>query len=225
MGRFGSLAHGIGRPAYSEAMSNPGVLVVEDDAFTRGTLVAALQRYGLVVTSAVASAREALMVDPLPDVALLDLNLGPGPSGIDLAHELRHRHETIGLVLLTSYEDPRLLASDLPPAPRGTRHLSKRQVGEVSEVISAIKSAQQSPLEAGTHTRVAVSDALLDVLRGVAEGLSTPEIAKRRGVSEKAVEAAITKLCEHFDLQRLPSHNQRVRLASEYYAMTGQAPR
>lgn len=206
-------------------MPDPGVLVVEDDAFTRGTLVAALQRYGVVVTAAVSSAREALQVTPIPDVALLDLNLGPGPSGIDLAHELRHRHETIGLVLLTSYEDPRLLAGDLPSAPRGTRHLSKRQVGDVGEVIAAISAARQAPLDVSSSKRVGLSDALLDVLRGVAEGLSTPEIAKRRGVSEKAVEAAITKLCDHFDLQRLPSHNQRVRLAGEYYALTGQVPR
>lgn len=206
-------------------MPATGVLVVEDDDFTRGTLVAALQRYHLTVEAAVGSAREALALTELPDVALLDLNLGPGPTGIDLAQELRARHESIGIVLLTSYEDPRLLAGDLPPAPRGTRHLSKRQVGDVGQVVAAINSALSAPLESTPARRVDLSDSLLGVLRGVAEGLSTAEIAKRRGVSEKAVEAAITKLCDHFDLQRLTTHNQRVRLASEYYSLIGQAPR
>ena len=50
-------------------------------------------------------------------------------------------------------------------------------------------------------------------------------IARRREVSPKAVEATITKLCEYFDLDRQPSHNQRVRLVAEYYALTGQVPR
>lgn len=205
-------------------MAATGLLIVEDDDFTRSTVSAALQRFGLTISAAVASAREALAVDPIPDSALLDLNLGPGPSGIDLAHALRERHPTIGIVLLTSYADPRLFASDLPPVPRGTRYLSKRQVADVGAVIAAVSAAQQNPLDATVASRVALSDTMLDVLRGVAEGLSTPEIAHRRGVSEKAVEAAITKLCDHFGLQRLSTHNQRVRLASEYYTLTGQVP-
>lgn len=203
----------------------PGLLLVEDDAFTRSTLAAALQRHGFLNVVAVGQAREALALAELPPVALLDLDLGPGPTGIDLAVALREREPMIGLVILTTYDDPRLLASDLPTAPRGTRYLRKRAVSDVTTVVLALRAAQHSPLATPATIAIDLSDAQLDVLRGVAEGLSTVEIARRRGVSEKAVEKTLTKLCEHFDLQRLPTHNQRVRLAAEYYALTGQVPR
>jgi len=200
-------------------------LLVEDDGFTRSTLAAALERHGIAVSHAVSSAREALALPDLPDAAVLDLDLGPGPTGIDLAIALRERASTIGLVLLTSYDDPRLLASDLPLAPRGTRYLRKREVGDVIAVVGAIVGATRSPMAVASTDRVDLSDAQIDVLRGVAEGLSTAEIAQRRGVSDKAVEKTITQLCSHFGLERMPSHNQRVRLAAEYHALTGQVPR
>lgn len=202
-----------------------GVLLVEDDAFTRSTLSAALQRHGLASVTAVGSAREALALQDLPSVALLDLDLGPGPTGIDLALALRERDPAIGIVLLTTYDDPRLLAGDLPALPRGTRYLRKREVGDVAEVIAAVRAVQQQPLNGHASDAPGLTDAQLDVLRAVAEGLSTAEIARRRGVSEKAVENLITRLCEHFGLERLPTHNQRVRLAMEYYALSGQVPR
>lgn len=202
-----------------------GVLLVEDDAFTRSTLSAALQRHGIASVTAVGSAREALAIDRLPPVALLDLDLGPGPNGIDLAVALRERDPAIGIVLLTTYDDPRLLAGDLPTAPRGTRYLRKREVGDVTEVVTALNSARHQPLVAAPTGALTLSDAQLEVLRGIAEGLSTSEIARRRDVSEKAVENLITRLCEHFGLERLPTHNQRVRLAAEYYSLTGQGSR
>lgn len=201
------------------------VLLVEDDDFTRSTLTAALERHGVTVTHAVSSARDALTLVELPEVALLDLDLGPGPSGIDLAVALRERAPMIGLVLLTSYDDPRLIASDLPPAPRGTLHLRKREVGDVREVIAAIGSAAQRPIALARAEHADLSDTQIAVLRAVAEGLSTAEIARRRGVSPKAVEKTITQLCAHFGIERLSTHNQRVRLAAEYHALTGQVPR
>ena len=80
-----------------------GVLLVEDDSFTRSTLAAALERHGIVIAHALGSAREALALAALPDVAVLDLDLGPGPTGIDLAVALRERAPAIGLVLLVAF--------------------------------------------------------------------------------------------------------------------------
>lgn len=199
------------------------ILLVEDDALMRSTLTAALQGHGLRVT-AVGSAREALAVDEYTEVALLDLDLGPGPTGVDLAVALRERSPDIGLVLLTTYDDPRLIAADLPALPRGTRYLRKRDVEDVTEIVRVLGSAASAP-HAFTHPAgLPLTPIQIDVLRGVAEGLSTAEIARRRGVSDKAVENTITRLCEHFGLERDAEHNQRVRLAAEYYSLTGQVP-
>jgi len=222
----------VSESAYPDDMRGSGatdratheVLVVDDDAFTRSTLAPALERYGFNVT-AVATAREALALDDLPRLALLDLDLGPGPTGIDLAVELREREPQIGLVLLTTYDDPRLLSGSLPPIPVGVRYLRKRDVTDIRLVVTTVAAARSTPLSPARGSRVELTSTMLDVLRMVAEGLSTQEIARRREVSPKAVETTITKLCEYFDLDRQPSHNQRVRLVAEYFALTGQVPR
>ena len=200
------------------------MLVVDDDAFTRSMLAPALERHGFTVT-AVATAREALAIDPLPTMALLDLHLGHGPTGIDLAIALRERQPRIGLVLLTTYDDPRLLSGSLPPMPAGVRYLRKRDITEIRLVIAALAAARSAPFSPGRDARLEMTSTMLDILRMVAEGLSTQEIAKQRDVSVKAVEATITKLCDYFGLDRQSSHNQRVRLVAEYYALTGQVPR
>lgn len=202
----------------------PAVLLVEDDSFTRSTLSAALQRYGVRIAAAVGSSREALALEPLPAAALLDLDLGPGPSGIDLAIALRERNPSIALVLLTTYDDPRFKAATAVP-PRGMRFLRKPQVTDVAEIVDLLRAAMESPLLTVAGGEQPLSPMMIDTLQMVAEGLSTPEIARRRGVTEKAVEATITRLCEQFGLERLPTHNQRVRLAAEYYSLTGQVPR
>lgn len=200
------------------------VLIVDDDPFVRATLEPALGAQGFIVTSA-ASAREALAIEELPMLAMLDLHLGHGPTGMDLALELRKRHPTIGLVLLTTYDDPRLLSGVLPAAPRGMRYLRKRDVSDISLVVSTLRAAYADPLAPLRGSRLDLSDSMLDVLRMIAAGLSTQEIAKQREVSSKAVEHTITKLCDYFGLDRQTSHNQRVRLVAEYFALTGQVPK
>lgn len=207
------------------APNAPHVLLVEDDNFTRSTLAAALRGHGIHVSAAVGTAREALAMKDLPAVAVIDLDLGRGPSGVDVAVALRDRDPSIGLVLLTSYEDPRLVDDQLPLLPRGTRYLRKRDINNVNEVASVILDAAHGPLTMQRHEPLPLTESQLHILRGVAEGLSTAEIARRRGVSDKAVEANITRLCEHFDLPRVSSHNQRVRLTAIYYQLTGQPPR
>ncbi|MFY9220159.1 MAG: response regulator [Candidatus Nanopelagicales bacterium] len=187
-------------PKRHDAPNAHHVLLVEDDDFTRSTLAAALQSHGIKVVAAVGTAREALAMKHLPEVAVIDLDLGLGPNGIDVAVALREHDPLIALVLLTSYEDPRLIDTALPTLPRGIRYLRKRDVNNVNEVVSAIHDAANSPLAIQRLEALALTEPQLEILRGVAEGLSTAEIARRRGVTDKAVEGIITRLCEHFDL-------------------------
>ena len=80
------------------------VLVVEDDTLTRSLLVSVLKTHGITIAAESANVADALrdLGSQRIDAALLDLDLGPGPSGLDLAVELRHRDPEVGLVLLTS---------------------------------------------------------------------------------------------------------------------------
>jgi DNA-binding response OmpR family regulator len=72
-------------------MANLRVMVVEDDDFTRTTVVGALQIQGIDVISQTGSVGPAMKLAQQlkPDAVVLDLDLGAGPTGMDLAIALR----------------------------------------------------------------------------------------------------------------------------------------
>lgn len=215
----------------SDAMKAP-VVVVDNDAFTRSTVTAALEGRGHRVLGSYPDARSCLIgladLPTPPEVAVLDLDLGVGPNGLDVATALRSRLPRIGLVMLTHYRDPRLLTVEIPRWPAGMRYLSKSDIDDVGVLVAAIASARESPLRAarGSSTPDANLAGLtmtqIEVLRAVAQGYSTPEIARKRAVSVKAVEKVITRICEQLDLPRASTHNQRVQLVRAFVRMTGQ---
>lgn len=211
-------------------MPSTRVLVVDDHAFARATLTAALAGRGIDVRGA-GTAREAhaMALESRPSVALLDLDLGPGPTGIDLAHALRKALPALGVCILTSFRDPRLAGSGLPALPVGSLYLCKADVEHIDTIVAAISLlehaplARRAPLQMATGPTVALTDTQIDVLLLVGEGITTAEIAERRGVSTGAVEQTIARICERLDIPKNATRNQRVQLVQALHRLRGQA--
>ena len=72
-------------------MSNHRLLLVDDDDFTRMTVRAVLASldYDVIGDAAIVVTAMDLARAGRPDLAVIDLDLGEGPTGIDLAHGLR----------------------------------------------------------------------------------------------------------------------------------------
>ena len=207
-------------------MNTVRALVVENDPFTLASLVSALEYQRVSVVARATTAREGLelQLEHSPDVALLDLDLGVGPTGFDLAHALRRRQPEIGLVILSSYRDPRLIAPGMIDPPRGTSYLSKADISDFSTVVATVLAAVRNPLVARKPLRDVLpplTESQLEVLRMVAQGFSTQAIAQEREVSVKAVEQMIRRLSEILDLPRDGSTNQYVQLARAYLELAG----
>ena len=201
-------------------------LVIEDDDLMRVSLVAALASADVEVVASAKTSAEALELAHtlFPQVALVDLHLGRGPTGVDVAHELRKNDPRIGIVFLTSFEDPRLIA-ETKPLPQGSQYLLKKDVGSIDEIAGAITASLE-----GKNRRIStelpsnmsqLSDVQLETLRLVAQGLSNTEIARRRQVTEKSIEASITRLLKSLNIPRDEGSNQRVQLARLYFESQG----
>ncbi|MCH9706399.1 MAG: response regulator [Actinomycetia bacterium] len=84
------------------------LLPVEDDDLTAATISELLTSHGFLVETVPGAAeaqRSAKDFDP--DVALIDVSLGPGPTGADLALALSRSAPHVGLMLLTRHPDLR----------------------------------------------------------------------------------------------------------------------
>lgn len=202
-------------------------LIVEDDDLTRVSLAAAVSSSGVDVVGVAKSSADALVIaaQKFPNVAILDLHLGKGPSGIDIAHSLRKMNPRIGIIVLTSYEDPRLLTF-AKQLPTGSQYLVKKNVNSLTAITDAIAASLE-----GTNRKIkknqfsglvsGLSDIQLETLQLIASGLSNGEIARRRHVTEKSVEATLTRLTKILGVPKVVGANQRVRLAILYFESLG----
>jgi len=208
------------------------VMVVEDNAFARATVTGALEGGAddIHVVCDTASAVEALDRGRrlAPHAALLDLDLGEGPSGVDLARALRRELPGIGIVILTSYDDPRLSGHAFDRVPEGTVYLLKREIGHVDQVRAALRDSVRAAAEVRPgaevpmepDSAVALTDEQIAVMRLVAEGASNAEIARQRHVSATSVERMIARIARELRLENDATQNRRVLIARAWLRMT-----
>lgn len=204
-------------------------LVVDDDDFTRFLLVRTLVSLGATDVRETHASPMALRLaeETNPDLAILDLDLGPGPTGIDLAHGLRRSRPTIAIIILSSYTDPRLMGVSRE-LPLGAVYLPKRDIGDADTLRAAIERVLDSPLGRRAAAPAArsgegrrLSDNQVQVMRLIAQGYSNAEIARRRTLTEAAVEKAVARLIRQLDLTPGREDNPRVLITQAYFERTG----
>lgn len=215
---------------HTEAVERIKVLVVEDDAFTRSTLLGALEFEGFEVPGAAEGAAAAVSSFNRHnhDALLADLDLGTGPTGLELAWLLRKTKPRLGVVFLTSFEDPRLHRTAMDELPPGSRYLIKQELADRAQISQALRfSVEEAELlihkpgkKIQRPDRLDLSPVQIDTLRLLSAGHSNQEIAKLRFVSEKAVEQTIQRLAQKFEISA-QNKNIRVALANAYSRLTG----
>lgn len=202
------------------------VLLVEDNDFTRATVAAALRAEDCVIAAVTSTAREAVTAveDHNIDCAVIDLHLGPGPTGIDVAYALRKQDSDIGIVLLTAYADPRLLPDGNRPLPSGSVYAVKNDIRSTAQLREAIDIAVGDlarPAGRPLVGYVPLTDSQMEILRMVADGLTNTEIAKRRSITERSVEAGLARIMRKLGIEPKSGENPRVLLVQTYHQLIG----
>lgn len=204
------------------------VLIVEDDPFTQMTLATVVTFLGHEVVSQTGTVVAALDAarSCRPDVALLDLDLGPGPTGIDAAYGLRGLLPDVGIVLLSSYTESRVMGRRARPLPARAIFVSKQELSNREILDAALRSSVEVGGEAiigraGVH----LTDSQLELMRLVASGLSNDEIARRLWLEESSVRRSITRLLRKLNIEPSDNRNARVQLTRAYNELAGQTVR
>ena len=200
--------------------------VCEDDQFMRSMLTAALQQLGFEVTISVSSASQALeLLDESPGVQVfvIDMHLGPGPNGLDLARAIRRVKPEVGFVFVSSFENPRLLEPDFLGLPTGSQYVVKSSMNSLDTLVEAIGAAcdrkSDDLIDSGLLARVTRKQT--SVLALLSQGLSNSEIAKSLGITEDTVEGIIRRTAKRLGIEREQSTNQRVLMTRAYLKATG----
>lgn len=201
-----------------------GVLVVDDDDFTRALVCSLVESLGHHVCGTASAVTEAMSLaqQHKPHLAIIDLDLGEGPTGIDLAHGLRKLNSQLAIVMLTAYGDPAWMGQRRN-LPVGVRYVVKGDVRDSRVLSEAVDQAIADPLsrQASAPAPSPLSENQWEVLRLVAAGYSNAEIARRRSLTEDAVNKAVTRLVKQLALSIGKEANARVLLTQAYNQMTG----
>jgi DNA-binding NarL/FixJ family response regulator len=179
-------------------------LVVEDDPLSRLMLRSTLSDGGLaVVAVGRADAGLAVASEHSIVVAILNVRLGAGLTGLKLAQELRRRQPDADLIMLTSLLGPRLVADGIVELPARARHLPKSAVMSVAMLLGIVREV--------------LTEAQIATLRLVADGLSNAEIAAPRSISARTVEKEVQRMACMLGLCADAARNQRGHLARVYF--------
>ena len=204
------------------------ILVVEDETLTASLFELSLATQGFEVRTAPDAAAALAEADRFdPDAALIDLSLGDGPSGLDVAHILHREHPWIALLILTKHPDARtsgLSYGDLPP---GCGFLRKDRVRDTAHLLASLeevladRAVQVRDDQDPSRPLGALSGTQLEILRLMALGYDNDYIAHARGISRSSVERWVMQI---FRALEIPTHgdlNPRVEAARQFIVASG----
>ncbi len=201
------------------------VLIVEDEPMIRVTLVETLRHMGIKFVASASDATSALKAgsDFKPDAVFCDIDLGAGPHGVDVAHALRSANSNLGVIFLSTLEDPRLKNLGARGLPTNSVYLRKAEVNRSGILLDALLSclSVKGPIATESAPQVKLTDLQIELLEMIASGYSNAEIAKKRGVEVKSTENSIARLAKTLKIKDNSEANQRVLLTRHYFEISG----
>ena len=200
------------------------VVVGQDDDMVRSLIASHIESAGFQV--AVASnftdaMRLIKVVDP--DAVILDIDLGPGPNGFDIAERLWKKSDETAVVFLTTLSDPRIRNTSIKKSQPGVAYLNKHMVTDAALLVEALKAALTDTVDpnfrhdlSAERPLAQLSNLQLQILKLIAEGKTNQQISDIRGRSLAATESAISRTLKALDLDSSSELNSRVLAAREY---------
>jgi DNA-binding NarL/FixJ family response regulator len=203
------------------------VAIAEDSVLLREGLARLLAEEGFEVVGQCDTADELLrkVVSYSPDVAIVDIRLPPTHTdeGLRAAQELRAKHPSVGVLVLSQYLELELAMKLLVESAEGIGYLLKDRVSDVAEFAAAVRRvgsggsaidptivSQLLRRQRGDDPLDAITPREREVLELMAEGRTNQAIAERLVISERAVQKHITSIFQKLGLTASDEDHRRV---------------
>jgi len=187
------------------------LLIVDDHEMVREGLKAMLiSEPDFSIVGDAANAEQALeLIERLqPDIVLLDVRL-PGASGIEVCRAVTEKYPQVAVIFLTTYTDENLVAQCIQAGARGfivkdiERFDLKRAIRAVARgeatidpkaAVAVLARLRRAPQAVSEPSPEPLSPQQLVILRLVAQGLSSREIAMQLYLSENTVKGYVQEI-------------------------------
>ena len=209
-------------------ISKRRILIVEDEPLMSALLQQSLTSADFEVEAAIDAAQARKKIEAFdPDILLLDISLGDGPSGLHLAHAIDKTRPDIAILILTKHPDAKSATSEGLDIPARVGFLRKHLVNDVNYLLNAIEkvlSDRSSEVRQDFQSESPInnlSEQAVLILSLIAQGFSNNEIATRTKLSVKSVERWIEIIYKELEITKSGEINQRVEAARRYYMIAG----
>jgi DNA-binding NarL/FixJ family response regulator len=209
------------------------VVLAEDSVLLREGVARILGEAGFEVVGQAGNADELMLKvrSYSPDVAIVDIRMPPTHTdeGLRAAQEIREKHPTVGVLVLSQYVEPTYAMELLAESAEGVGYLLKDRVSDVNEFADAVRRVGEggSALDptivsqlVGRRRRDDPIDQLTprerEVLGLMAEGRSNSGIAEQLVVTERAVEKHVTSIFSKLQLPAASEDHRRVLAVLAY---------
>lgn len=162
-----------------------------------------------------------------PDGILMDISLGEGPSGVDLARVLAAQRPDIAIIFLTKHTDLRTAGIDESELPAGCGFLRKDRVRDTEYLLESIEAVMTDRPREVRHDMdpgkplVSLSAKHVEVLRMMATGYTNEHIARVKGVAVSTVERWTAEIFKELGIDSKGAVNPRVEAVRQFIAAAG----
>jgi DNA-binding NarL/FixJ family response regulator len=203
------------------------VAIAEDGVLLREGLTRLLAEAGFEVVAQCGDADELLLKvrsNPL-DAVIVDIRLPPTHSdeGLRAALEIRERHPSVGVLVLSQYVELGLAMKLLADSAEGVGYLLKDRISDVDDFVSALRRVADGgsaidPIIVSTLLSRQRGDDPLELLTPrerevlvlMAEGSSNQGIADKLVITTRAVEKYVSNIFGKLGLPSTGSESRRV---------------
>jgi two-component system, NarL family, response regulator DevR len=192
------------------------LFLLDDHEIVRRGLRDLFESEGMVVAGESGFAAEATNRIPAlrPDVAILDGRL-PDGSGIEVCRAIRSVDPSIGVLILTSYDDDDALFAAIMAGAAGyvLKEVSSSALIDAVRQVAAGRSLLDPAVtqrvlerirhgEDGAHQLELLTEQERKILELIAEGLTNRQIAERLYLAEKTVKNYVSSVLAKLGLER-----------------------
>ena len=204
------------------------MLIVDDEPLVRSLLTEVIKSLGYETRSAESAADARKICQTFDaDLAIIDVDLGPGPNGFDLAANLRALNQAIAIIFLTNLAQPKLVGRSGKDLPTGYAYLVKSRMGDTAtldEIIKQVSRGRGSEYRDDLIVENPLSElsrSQLEVVRLLAQGKSNEEIAEIRGTTVRAVRMILVRAFQALGINEDAGPEKRVQAAIKYLKTAG----